>query len=193
MPVKCPDCGFLYIPSDSNEEAAHGEYHKDFMAPDNAKPDPKIANLANEASGLVIFQRSDPDFLHKILYGIARRFKKEMGYDSADWAETGHQVPSGAIGALFADVEGRALGGAGIYTETQFSDVSHMIGWIWVVPKYRKKGILARAMPDLAARFPGALFQFPYSPAMEHFASKSPFITDEPPYYLKTSKFNATQ
>lgn len=193
MPVKCPDCGYFYVPNDLNDEAAHREHHNDFMAPDNSRPNPKIVALADTSSGLVIFQRSDPDFLHEALYGIARRFNKEMRYDSPDWAKKGHQVPSGAIGALFADEEGRTLGGAGIYTNTQFRDVSHMIGWIWVVPKYRRKGILERVMPDLAARFPGALIQFPYSPAMEHFASKSPFITDEPPYYLKTSKFNATQ
>ena len=186
VPLKCPDCGYLYVPDDPEDIILHAEFHEEVTSPDRPKPDPRLAGLVNPTSGLIIFQRTDQNFLHEKLYGIARRFKREMGYDQADWAPIGYQVPTGAIGAIFADDEGRALGGAGIYTETSFPGVSHMIGWIWIAPEFRRKGVLARAVPDLAMRFPGALFQFPYSEEMERFAAGSPFISNEGgPLYLK--------
>ncbi|WP_158401926.1 hypothetical protein [Celeribacter indicus] len=185
VPVKCPDCGYLYVPDHPEDIVRHAEVHEEVTSPDRPNPDSRLAGLVNPTSGLIIFQRSDQNFLHEKLYGIARRFKREMGYDQADWAPLGYQVPAGAIGAIFSDDEGRALGGAGIYTETPYRDVSHMIGWIWIAPDFRRKGVLARALPDLAMRFPGALLQFPYSEAMERFAAASPFISHNGgPLYL---------
>jgi hypothetical protein len=186
VPVKCLDCGYSYVPDHPQDIMLHAEFHEDVTSPDRPKPDPRLADLMDPTSGLIIFQRTDQNFLHEKLFGIARRFKREMGYDQADWAPIGYQVPAGAIGAIFSDGEGRALGGAGIYTKTAFRDVSHMIGWIWIVPDFRRKGVLARAVPDLATRFPGALFQFPYSEEMERFAAGSPFISNEGgPLYFK--------
>jgi zinc-finger of acetyl-transferase ESCO len=184
--VKCPDCGYSYVPDHPKDIMLHAKFHEEFTSPDRPIPDPRLAGLVDPTSGLIIFQRTDQNVLHEKLYGIARRFKREMGYDQADWAPIGYQVPPGAIGAIFSDDEGRALGGAGIYTETPFRNVSYMIGWIWIAPDFRRKGVLARALPDLAMRFPGALFQFPYSEAMERFAAGSPFISNEGgPIYLK--------
>lgn len=186
MPIKCTDCGYFYVPNDPEDIALHAKHHEEITAPDRPKPDSRVKGMADPSSGLIIFQRNDQDFLHEKLYGIAQRFKGEMGYDQADWAPKGSQVSSGAIGALFSDHEGRALGGAGIYTETGYPNVSHMIGWIWVAPDFRRKGVLARAVPGLAMHFPGALFQFPYSAAMERFAAASPYITNEAgPLYLQ--------
>ncbi|WP_157115341.1 hypothetical protein [Paracoccus contaminans] len=188
VPVKCPDCGYLYVPDDPENIALHAERHEEVTSPDRPTPDPRVADLADPVSGLIIFQRSDPDFLHEKLYGIARRFKREMGYDQADWAPKGYQVAPGAIGAIFSDAEGRALGGAGIYTQTRYH-ASHVIGWIWIAPDHRRKGVFARAVPDLATRFDGALLGFPYSEAMTRFAEGSPYIVgkrSEPgPLYLK--------
>lgn len=186
VPVKCPDCGYLYVLDDPESIALHAERHEEVTSPDRPTPDSRLAALADPVSGLIIFQRSDPDFLHEKLYGIARRFKREMGYDQADWAPKGRQVSTGAIGAIFSDDEGRALGGAGIYTNRQYRGTPHMIGWIWIAPDHRRKGVFARAVPDLAARFDGALIQFPYSEAMARFAAGSPYIFSERgPLYLK--------
>jgi RimJ/RimL family protein N-acetyltransferase len=142
--------------------------------------------MVSPKGGVIIFNRSDPSFLHEKLYGIARRFQFEMKYDQVDWAPRGYQVPEGAIGAIFSDDDGRALGGAGIYTKTPYRDVSHMIGWIWIAPDFRRKGVLTHAVPELAMRFPGAFLQCPYSDAMDRFAAVSPFIrNDGGPLYLK--------
>lgn len=185
--VECPDCGLSYVSDDLEDTTRHAEYHEEFTSPDRPSSDSRLVGLVSATSGLIIFQRSDQNFLHEKLYGIARRFKHEMGYDQADWAPVGHQVPDGAIGAIFSDEDGRALGGAGIYTEHPYRDVSHLIGWIWIAPDFRRRGVLARALPDLAMRFPGALFGFPYSEAMERFAAGSPFIrNDNGPLYLTT-------
>lgn len=190
VPVKCAECGYLYIPDDPETMALHAERHEEITSPDRPTPDSRVAGLADPGSGLIIFERSDPDFLHEKLYGIARRFQREMGYDKADWAPKGRQVVAGAIGAIFSDDEGRALGGAGIYYKpTQYRDVSHMIGWIWIAPDHRRKGVFARAVPDLATRFDGALLQFPYSEAMTRFAERSRYIVGKRngpgPLYLK--------
>ncbi|OJH38860.1 hypothetical protein BON30_21810 [Cystobacter ferrugineus] len=60
-----------------------------------------------------------------------------------------------------------------------------MIGWIWIAPSYRRRGVLSRALPTLVMCFPGALIKFPYSDAMERFAEASPYIIKKGgPLYL---------
>ena len=177
MVVKCPDCGLISVDDDPEDVALHAKEHAEVTAPDRPEPNPRIAAMVDPESGLLVFKASDPDFLHEKLYRISHRFKREMKYDQSGWAQKGRHTEPGAIGALFCDQEGRTLGGAGIYTETPYRNVSHMIGWIWIALIYRRNGVLSRALPDLAKRFPGALISRPYSEAMNQFAEASSYIT----------------
>ncbi|WP_430257341.1 hypothetical protein [Neorhizobium sp. IRS_2294] len=139
-------------------------------------PNQTFAAMTDPESGLIIFNANDMDLLHYTLDRISHRFKREMEYDQSGWAPKGRQIEPGATGVLFCDAEGRALGGAGIYTNTPYKDVTHMIGWIWIAPPYRRSGVFSRVLPGLAKRYPGALINFPYSEAMERFAGGSPYI-----------------
>lgn len=184
MVVSCPDCGRQYDSDDEEDLAHHVKYHEEATAPDRPIPDPTLAKMADPDSGLLVFSARDPDFLHYKLDCIARRFKREMRYDQSGWAPKGYQTEPGAIGVLFCDKDGRSLGGAGIYADA-YEGVPHMIGWIWIAPSYRRHGVLSRALPSLAKRFPGALIHFPYSEAMERFADASPYIVKKNgPLYL---------
>jgi hypothetical protein len=173
---RCPDCDRQYVADDPEDAADHARYHEEVTAPDRPKPNPTIARMMDPESGLVIFEASDPDFLHDTLDRISRRFKREMKYDQSGWAPKGQQIEPGAIGVLFCDKEGRTLGGAGIYANPPYKDVSFMIGWVWIAPSYRRSGVFSRALPGLAKRYPGALINFPYSEDMERFADASPYI-----------------
>lgn len=179
MIVQCPDCGLTHVDDDPDDVAHHAAHHAKVTAPDRPEPNSKIAALADPESGLLVFTARDPDFLHEKLYRISNRFKREMKYDQSGWAETARQTEPGSIGVLFCDQQGRTLGGAGIYTETPYIDVSHMIGWVWVAPIYRRSGVLSRALPDLAKRFPGALFYRPYSEAMQRSAEASHYLVEK--------------
>lgn len=132
--------------------------------------------MADPESGLVIFDARAQDFLHYTLYRISQRFKREMTYDQTGWAPKGYQIEAGAIGVLFCDADGRALGGAGIYSNAPYKDIIHMIGWIWIAPPYRRSGVFSRALPGLAIHFPGAFIYPPYSDAMKRLAELSPYI-----------------
>ena len=169
----CPECMDTYFKGDPESSALHRKEHKERMTYLDPQPHPKLleARLTDPDASWVTTH--SPAWKHREMYVRARAFKREMHYDFIQWgSSTGDNDPK-VNGLLFTNGEGAIVGACSFrWRESEDSPPYWGLQWIWICPRHRRQGHLARYWPDLRARFGAFAIEAPVSDAMHDFAVK---------------------
>lgn len=169
--MKCDYCGMSYVMGLPSDDREHRKTHRAWKKIVEPGPDRKFfkarSRSPKEASWV---DHRSPQWKYDLMYGRARAFKREMGYDFIQWPSTPLDDVE-PIGFLFADDDGRIVGACG------FRPVSSQPGawamdWIWLCPSSRRQGYLERHWPLFRSRFGDFALTHPLSAAMATFLEK---------------------
>lgn len=172
--VTCAYCGYQYISGDPEENAAHLSYH----AKIKRVLDPQPLRRFLEA------KETDPEtewvtpnslvWKHREMYARARQFKREFGFDFVMWgAKTAKDTDPKVHGFLFPDDSGVCPPGTIVGAcAFRWREDHWGLQWMWLAPKVRRQGILARRWPMFLERFGNFVVERPLSDAMQAFVRR---------------------
>lgn len=172
--VTCTYCGHEYMKGDPEESAAHLSYHAKIKRVLDPLPLRNFleAREANSEAEWVV--SNSPTWKHREMYVRARQFKREFGFDFVMWGtKTVKDTDPKAHGFLFPDESGvfphGAIAGACAF---RWREDHWGLQWIWLAPKVRRQGILARRWPIFLERFGDFVVEPPLSDAMQAFVRR---------------------
>lgn len=163
--AKCPICGFEWLRGDPDSAERHRAEHKArlrYLQPQIVR---RYAESRDPGRGKV--NCLSPKWKHREMYGRAKAFQREMGYDFAQWNSPDTNPDDDAIGILF-DHDDLIVGACSF----RLRGNTWCMDWIWIAPPYRRSGILTRYWPELRKRFGDFPLESPVSEAMKAFVRK---------------------
>ena len=147
---------------------------------DEPKPDEKFLDLLASAEDPELVRIGSPFWMHRRMFDIARRFKREFGYDFIQWGKPDRDPK--AHGFLFNDDTGTFGNGAIIGgCAFRWRDDHWGLQFIWIAPKARRKGVLSRRWERFREQFGEFEIEPPLSEAMKTFAEKFATPRQRPP------------
>jgi hypothetical protein len=168
--TRCPDCGMSYMKGLLDDGIMHRKNHTKVMATRDPKPLPRaIEALAEGWTGRV--DATSPRWMHDEVYGRAREFKRDEGYDFVQWADGGERDGQ-TVGHLFVDTDGSLQGASCFRKDNPGGATLWRLDWIWLAPGARRQGRLAAKWPDFLAGFGRFRLERPLSRSMEAFLAK---------------------
>jgi hypothetical protein len=118
--------------------------------------------------------RDSARWLNKAVYERARLFRREFHFDFVQRLEQGpRQGPDKSRAFLFVD-DRSVIAGAYAFQWLVYTDApSGWTGdWVWLAPRFRRRGILTKAWPYFTELFGGFHLERPLSRAMAAFVTK---------------------
>lgn len=173
--VTCEYCGYRYTKGDPESALAHRSEHARIRRLLDPKPLSKFA--VRDTRGLVGEQVDAfaPKWMHQAIYERAFQFKRELGFDFIQWEGSRERknVASASCGYLFRDdtcahPPGTAVGACAFWRD----DNGWRLLWVWVSPKMRRAGILARRWPLFLQLYGDFEVESPISKEMGAFLAK---------------------
>lgn len=166
----CPDCGLQYCPESKSDRAIHRKFHKYVAGPDEPKPDDSLAKNRDPKTGIVWLDGHISNHHNLLLWGVGKRFRREMGYDMAPWPRTKNLISNDQVGFVFVTNIGGVYGGGSFEKYSNYIHSGQLaLSWIWISPNYRREGALRKAFPAFEQRFFRTLIAPPISPPMKAF------------------------
>jgi len=174
----CPTCGLTYVRGSPDDEREHRRRHRLWAAVAEPKPSPAVRKL-NATDGLIAVDWRSRPWLNKAVYERAKLFRREFGYDFVQWYELGpgreFEPDFRARAFLFIADDNAIIAGACAFRWRAWTKAPHewAMDWVWLAPRFRRRGILTRHWPTFTALFgSGFYLEPPLSDAMEAFARK---------------------
>lgn len=169
--VTCSYCGCNYMSGDPEANAAHLSYHAKIRRVLDPRPSRRFLEEIEVAPDAVWVTPSSPIWKHREMYARARQFKSELEFDFVMWgASTVKDTDPDVHGFLFPDDSGIFPTGTivGACAFRRREDY-WALQWMWLAPKVRRQGILARRWPMFLERFGDFVVEAPLSDAMKAF------------------------
>lgn len=173
-PVTCAYCGCEYMSGDPEDNATHLSYHAKIKRILDPRPLRRFleAKEADPEAGWVT--SASPIWKHREVYQRAQQFKRELRFDFVMWGtKTVKDTDPNVHGFLFPDDSGtfpaETIVGACAFRRRE--DYWAM-QWMWLTPKVRRQGILARHWPMFLERFGDFVVEEPLSDVMQAFVRR---------------------
>lgn len=169
--VHCDYCNIEYERGDPEENLRHRTWHARWQRVLDPRPLKRMsARLVQHSDPEEVRPRS-PLWCHQEMYERAWAFKREMGFDFEQWGSTadGRDTDPSVHGYLM-NAEDGAIAGACCF---RMDGDRWNLCWIWIAPRYRRNGIVARRWQQFTAKFGDFTIEPPISPAMQSFVLKS--------------------
>ncbi|WAC13393.1 hypothetical protein [Dyadobacter pollutisoli] len=173
LTVRCADCGEVWEKGDPDSSYAHRQQHKKKMRYLDPQPHRQyLREMQTEQMPALVTWRS-PVWKHREMHSRALAFKREMQYDSFQWAAPGQPRDIEAVGYLVTNDKG-AIIGAYCFRERIRRDQSKQwtLDWVWICPKYRRMGFLTKQWKSLKDMFGDFAIEPPVSDSMKRFLEK---------------------
>lgn len=174
-PVTCSYCGCNYMTGDPEENAAHLSYHAKVRRVLDPQPLRRFLETMEAAvPNAEWVTATSPVWKHREIYRRACQFRREMQFDFVQWGkDTVKDTDPDVRGFLFPDDSGvfpvGAIVGACAFRRRE----DHWaMQWMWLAPKVRRHGILARRWPLFIERFGDFVVEAPLSDAMQAFVRR---------------------
>lgn len=170
---RCPDCGVSWEKGDPDSSYAHRQQHQKLMRYLHPQPHKQYlrAMQTEQMPGLVSWRSAG--WKHREMHNRALAFKREMQYESCQWAAPGQPRDRDAVGYLVANEEGAIIGAYCFRERTRLNQSKQWtLDWIWICPKHRRMGHLARRWKGLREAFGDFAIEHPVSDEMKLFLSK---------------------
>jgi hypothetical protein len=169
--VTCTVCGYRYTQGDPESVLHHRTEHARVVR--LLSPRPTKPMRLRLAQGRAAGERVDvhaPLWLHREVYERAMRFKRDFGYDFAQWHTVNQRsdLDPRWVGFVFADEAG-AIDGACAFMRVEDG---WTLCWVWVRPALRRRGLLAARWPAYLEEFGDFWIEHPLSEAMAGFVAR---------------------
>lgn len=173
LPVTCAECGLQWYKGDSDSSANHRKEHKRRMHYLEPKPSKQMLEDRQIVDDPELVKTTSATWKHKEMYIRAVAFKREFGYDFVQWqSEKGDKDPY-VQGFLFTDEPGAIVGACSFRRDDKMDNNDFwVLDWVWICPKERRKGHLAKRWERLRKRFGNFRLTFPVSDDMKTFLAK---------------------
>jgi hypothetical protein len=173
IPVTCKDCGHQWHKGDPESSASHRKEHKRCMYYLDPQPLVNVLKERESAQDVELVTTNSPGWKHKEMYLRARAFKREFNYDFVQWqSDKGDNDPY-VHGYLFTDGLGAIVGACSFRLPQRERALQQWtLDWIWICPRERRKGHLARRWKTFRERFGNFSLTFPISAEMKTFLAK---------------------
>lgn len=172
--VTCSYCGCNYVTGDREENAAHLSYHAKIKRVLDPWPLRRFLENMEEGPDAEWVTPSSPIWKHREVYRRACQFRREMQFDFVQWGtDTVKDTDPDVHGFLFPDDSGIFPAGT-IIGACAFRrrDDHWALQWMWLAPKVRRQGVLARRWPAFLERFGDFVIEAPLSDAMQAFVRR---------------------
>lgn len=173
IPAICKECGLLWHKGDPDSSSHHRKIHKRRMSYLDPQPNPKLTALALTGEDLVYVDSSSPLWMHQEMYARATAFKYELRFDFPQWENPATGKDTKGIGVLLRS-EQNAIIGAICFRAVFSADKMnyYKLDWVWICPRERRKGHLAKLWRSLKEKFGDFLVSDPVSDGMLKFLKK---------------------
>lgn len=171
-PDACQLCGLNYVRRSKTDQALHRTYHEQISSVVDPKPLKRFMDRVNGVADPELVTECSPVWMHIQMYGRARAFRKEFGYDFIQWehGRDGELNPHGFLMRGTTERGENCIVGACAFRERS-SDV-WVLTWAWVCPEARHTGVLSSRWPDFLRRFGDFHIDAPLSASMKRFVLK---------------------
>ena len=171
--VVCKECGIEWRKGDPDSSARHRKEHKRRMAYLHPQPIAELLAELKENEDAELVTSSSPAWKHKEIYERALAFKRELRFDFIQWESPEYNSDPKAHGFLFANEQGAVVGACAFRDHTGDRDQQlWALDWVWICPKERQKGHLAKRWPAFRERFGDFVVTSPVSEEMQGFLKK---------------------
>lgn len=168
----CPECGVEWRRGDPDSSYQHRKAHKEIMHFLDPKPLSEMANEIKNSVAPEVVNIQSSIWKHKEIYGRARAFKTEMGFDRVQWLLPKRFNDPFREGYLFTNDEGVIIGACSFVREKNEQRIYWVLDWVWVVPSERRKGHLHKRWKSFREKFGDFKISFPVSAEMQSFVRK---------------------
>lgn len=165
--VVCPDCGVTWYKGDTDSSARHRAEHKKRMKVLDPAPSPDVLARRQENDAPEHVAYASPRWMHDVMDELALYFRRETKYGFCGWGVV-YENDFKAQGYLFTSPDG-AIIGAAAFRWRAYTDAPDgwALQWVYVVPKYRRTGVLRSRWAEFRERFGGFHVEGPISPNMQ--------------------------
>lgn len=172
-PIECPDCGLTWSKGDPDWSYYHRKEHKKRIIYMDPKPNSQFLLARQEESDPELVTLTSPAWKHKEMYSRAVAFKQEFHFDFVQWHSPKGITDKDTRGFLFGDDAG-AIVGACSFRNSNINESGKrwILDWIWICPKQRRVGHLAKRWEEFKSRFGDFYVSPPVSDAMKSFLAK---------------------
>jgi hypothetical protein len=153
------------------DELSHRSYHQQRFSIIEPKPHRRFSEALNRDLNAAWVDEKSPKWKRKEVYDRALEFKRDLGYDFAQWQTEARHDPD-AIGFLFSDERGRIVGACAFRPQHGANERPWRLDWIWICPEARRLGQLDRQWDRFRQRFGVFDIEPPISDAMQAFLRK---------------------
>lgn len=170
----CKECGYQWMKGDPEESKVHRETHSRRMKILEPQPNENMERAFRTENNPELINYTSPDWKHNEILDRAFAFKRELGFDFAQWSKSDSELAAGnVVGYLFTK-EHKTIIGAASFRKREY-DVEGTfweLDWVWIAPKYRRTGILKSRWPLFREQFGDFYVSHPISRDMKYFLSK---------------------
>jgi len=171
--VTCKECGVEWRKGDPDSSELHRKEHKRRMAYLHPQPVAKLLTELKEHDDAELVTSSSPAWKHREMYERALAFKRELHFDFIQWESPEYNSDPKAHGFLFADEQGAIIGACAFRDHTGDRDQQlWALDWVWICPKERNKGHLAKRWLAFRERFGDFVVTSPVSEELQGFLKK---------------------
>lgn len=172
--VTCPECGYDWQKGDPESSMLHRREHKKRMTWLQPAPLPvMVAELQAKGIEAELVTCNSPEWKHEEMYTRAMAFKREFHYDFVQWKSREGQEDHDVHGYLFSGDQGEIVGACAFRNRSEDVETKKWaLQWIWICPRERRKGHLAKRWPDFRSLFGDFMVEPPVSENMQAFLKK---------------------
>lgn len=170
----CPDCGYDWHKGDPESSMLHRREHRRRMNWLDPKPKAEmVAELAEKGLVAELVTWNSPKWKHTEMYNRALAFKREFRYDFVQWKSRSGEEDPDVQGYLFTNQMAEIIGACAFRNRSKDPDVKKWrLQWIWICPRDRRQGHLARRWPMFRRQFGDFVVESPVSDALQTFLQK---------------------
>ncbi|WP_432328002.1 hypothetical protein ACRQ5D_33875 [Mucilaginibacter sp. P25] len=137
-------------------------------------PKPRmIAELAEKGISAELATCDSPQWKHTEMYNRALAFKRELHYEFTQWKSKDDVEDPDVHGYLFTHGDGAIVGACAFRNRTcNPGEIRWGLQWIWICPRERRNGYLARRWKAFREKFSSFIVEAPVSEEMKAFLRK---------------------
>lgn len=170
--ITCNDCGFKWRKGEPDSSASHRREHKRRMVYLDPQPLSPMIDLREFDKDFELVTSKSPKWKHKEMYERALAFKREFSYDFVQWQSRKGDDDPDVKGFLFTNSDSAIIGACSFRKRRLKGEELWSLDWVWVCPKERRKGHLAKRWDFFRERFGNFIIEPPVSDEMLSFLNK---------------------
>lgn len=168
----CSECGWTYERGDRDSSTIHRREHRIRMRYLDPQPHRQLLQARQSEPEPHWVTIHSSAWRHREMYDRAAAFRREFHYSFVQWGSPGRDSDPHVQGFLFTDDAGAIVGACRFGVRSDDHGQWWSLQWVWICPRHRRAGHLARHWHMFRKRFGEFEVESPVSDAMRTFLTK---------------------